>query len=151
MEKLAIQKEITIVEFKLLDISKKIFEIKGIDSMNDWIVKVLKTEPDIAEYFHLPIQQKVKSPLLQLLEIPSLLTHPLVNLLSKRIGAFIATIGDLYNHALRGAALDPLLNNFESLIKHVKKYNDNYEHSKTIKLISDALKANRLHIYKSSP
>lgn len=151
MQKRNIQTEILNTEKKLLDISEKVFAINDIDTMNDWIVKVLNEKNDLAKNFHLPTNPQIKKALLTLIQNSSLLTHPIVNLLSKRISAFIATIGDLYNHPLRGAKLKPFLSNFEPLIKQVKKYNDNFEHSKSIKLISDALKANRLHIYKSSP
>ena len=52
--------------------------------------------------------------------------------------------------AVRGAILKPLLSNFEPLIKLVSKYNYNFEHSKTIPLVHNALEGHRLHIFKSS-
>lgn len=151
MNKATLQKEILETEKIILTLSEKAFAIKDIDSMGDWIIWILKREPELSRYLHFPSQKKIKGALINLLEVNSHLTHPIVYLLSNRIAAYIATIEDLYNHPLRGSVLSPMLTNFEPLIKLIKKYKDNYEHPKTIQLICDALKGHRLHIYKSSP
>ncbi|HKR04926.1 MAG TPA: hypothetical protein VJY62_09840 [Bacteroidia bacterium] len=150
MNKIILQKEILESEKLLLNLSEKVFGIENLDSMADWIIKLLELDSDLHRYLHFPSQKKIKKALSTLIKNDSDLTQPLLYLLSNRIGAYIATIDDIYNHPFRSAILDRLSSNFESLFKLLNKYRDNYEHIKTVSLIADALIGHRLNIYKSS-
>src|SRR5260221_10935058 len=151
MQKLIIQKEILELEAKLLSISKSVFDVSNVDTINEWIVKVLKANNKLSKNFHLPTQQEIKDALSTLIQNNSLITVPIANLLARRISEFISTIDDVYNHRLRGQALDGLLTAFVPLVQLVNKHNDNITQPKSIKLVAKALENNRLHVYKSNP
>lgn len=151
MSKKAIKDEIDLTEATIFRLSQRVRSMSEIDSMSDWIATVLQAETDLAKYLHLPSDKKTRNALLVIIRSNSQLSHPVINLLANRIGAYIATLTDLYNLPMRGKKLDPLLDNFQPLIDLLAKYRSNHEHAKTISSISDALKRQRLHIFKSGP
>lgn len=66
-----------------------------------------------------------------------------------RIREFVATIGEVHSHPLRGASLEPLMTNLGPLLAQLRDYSETHEHKKTIALVNEALRDHRLHIYKS--
>lgn len=142
--------EIVRCEQELLEASTRIRSIKHADTMVGWITEVLETNEILSKQLHLPTDEGVKNALLTILKSDSQLKHPIVTLLAQRIAAFVATAKDVARHPLCSEHLTALEKNCQLLLGLLGQYQLNYEHRKTVKLIKDALKGQRLHIYKST-
>jgi hypothetical protein len=146
-----IASEVVRLEDDLLAYSQRIAQIKSADSFSNWIIDVLDRDQLLARQLRLPCDSPARKALLTLLSTSSELNHPLTVLLAQRTSAFIATIRDVYRHPLRGHRLDSLSDNLQTLTQLLHRYQTNYEHKKTIRLVAHALRDHRLHLFKTNP
>lgn len=151
MDKTAILQEISAIESKLLEVSQRVKHAERFDSIDSWIQYILEDDHELARHFVIPTSPRIRQPLLDLITINSPLNKPIVKLLSTRIASYVAVIDDLKVHPMIGPVVNIITDNFQPLVKLVRNYDIYFEQKKTIKLIHQALEANRLHVYESFP
>jgi hypothetical protein len=143
--------EVRRLEDELLRASERIREVGTNDSLAGWLIKVLKSDDELARQFALPTEPKVTKALLVLLETDSAIQTPLITLLAQRVSAFVATIRDIAKHPLSSSRVSAIAENTREFVELLNRYEVNYDRRKTIPLVAESLKEHRSHIYKSSP
>jgi len=151
METKKILQEIDTLENKLLIVSKKIEKAREFGSIELWIAHVLERDRELATHFVIPTDARIRRALLTLIKTNSPLTLPIIKLLSTRIASYIAIIDDLRYHPMIGPTLKAILDNFEPLERLIRTHDVHFEPTKSIDVIHQALKDNRLSIYQSYP
>ena len=146
-----IQASTLAAESDLLDLSQRILKVGQVDTLNGWIVRVIREEPKLARYLHFPADNACRDALLTLVERQSLLNTPIIHLLAERISVFVAHLRDVHSHAMRGPTLESLVDNVKPMEALLRNYRQRFARPKKIPLVLEAINNHRLHLYKERP
>jgi hypothetical protein len=149
MQRDEIQSEVTKLEDELIRMSTLVGKEDEHDSMLNWIKSMLNDGNELARYFLIPSDKRIREALRVLVSENNPLSHPIINTISNRIGLLLSGTGDLRHHPLTSSRLLSALKAFDSLVLTVSKYRIGREIQKSVSTVYQAMKANRLYTYKT--